>query len=127
MSAPMKARPTKGVIKVVVGERNPQSFLVPKKAAEGVIELLRPYVSDADTGTVSADEVFAGHYAKYGKAGTVVKGFRSREEMTQQQLAKRLGVTQGDVSAMEHGRRPIGKLMASRLAKVFDTEYRVFL
>lgn len=127
MSVPMKARPTRGVIKVVVGERNPQSFLVPKKAAEGVVELLRPYASDEDAGAVSANEVFAKHYAAHGKAGTVLKGFRAREEMTQQQLARRLGVTQGDVSAMEHGRRPIGKAMASRLAKVFNTEYRVFL
>ena len=71
-------------------------------------------------------EVFADLDAKYGKAGAVLRGLRSRDGMTQQQLAKELRVTQGDISAMENGRRPIGKSMAARLAKVFKSDYRVF-
>ena len=127
MSAPMKTRRTESAVKVVVGDRNPKRFLVPRKAAEGVIELLHPYVQDAEPSAVPADTVLARQFAKYGKPGTVLRGFRARQDMTQQQLAKALSVTQGDVSAMENGRRPIGKTMAARLAKVFRTDYRVFL
>jgi hypothetical protein len=64
-----KARHTKGAIQIVVGGSNPQTFFVPKKAAESVIELLRPY--DVSNATVAAEEVFAGVFKKNGKAGTV--------------------------------------------------------
>jgi len=43
------------------------------------------------------------------------------------ELARKLGVAQGDLSKMETGKRSIGKEMAHRLAGVFDTDYRVFL
>ena len=41
--------------------------------------------------------------------------------------ARKLGVTQGDLSKMENRKRSVGKQMAHRLAKVFNTDYRVFL
>ncbi len=137
MSAPMKKHRTSHGVRVTIGGRNPKSFLVPKKAAEGVIELLRPYALEESNEPRSdeprlrefrsSEEVFAGLHAKYGRAGTVLRGFRAREGLTQQRLAEKIGATQGDISAMEHGRRPIGKSMAMRLAKVFKTDYRVFL
>lgn len=64
---------------------------------------------------------------KYTEPGASLKGFRLRENLTQVELAKKLGITQGNLSAMERGRRPIGKTMALRLAKIFDTDYRIFL
>jgi len=106
--------------------RSGKTFVVPRKAAQGVAELLRPYATQ-ESDSVSADEVFSEQHAKHGKAGTVLRGLRARDELTQVQLAKKLGVTQGDVSAMENGRRSIGKSMAKRLAKVFKADYRVFL
>lgn len=57
----------------------------------------------------------------------MLRGLRYREDLTQVQLAKKLGITQGNLSAMERGRRPIGKTMALRLAKIFNTDYRIFL
>jgi transcriptional regulator with XRE-family HTH domain len=47
--------------------------------------------------------------------------------MTQIQLAKKLDITQGDLSKMESGKRSVGKQLARRLATVFGTDYRVFL
>ncbi len=126
MSGLTKKLRTRGNVRVVVGDRDPKLFVVPQKAADGVVELLRPYAQDTAQ-SIPADEVFSGHYRKYGKAGAALQGFRSRDGLTQVQLARKLGVTQGDVSAMEHGRRPIGKGMASRLARIFKTDYRVFL
>jgi plasmid maintenance system antidote protein VapI len=38
-----------------------------------------------------------------------------------------LGISQAHISEMEHGRRPIGKEMARRLAKLLKVDYRVFL
>lgn len=47
--------------------------------------------------------------------------------MTQAQLAAMIGVKAGHISEMEKGKRPIGKEMAKRLAKVLSTSYKVFL
>ena len=51
----------------------------------------------------------------------------SAELETRAHLAKRLGITQGDLSKMEHGKRPIGKKMALRLSSFLNIDFRVFL
>ena len=56
-----------------------------------------------------------------------LRGARKREGLTQKELAALLGVSQTHISEMEHGKRPIGKEMAKRLAKVLKADYRVFL
>jgi DNA-binding XRE family transcriptional regulator len=56
-----------------------------------------------------------------------LRGARKRETLTQKELARLVGVSQTHISEMEHGKRPIGKDMARRLAKVLKVNYRVFL
>ena len=56
-----------------------------------------------------------------------LRGARKREALTQKDLAHLVGVSQTHISEMEHGKRPIGKDMARRLAKVLKVNYRVFL
>ena len=56
-----------------------------------------------------------------------LRGARKREALTQKDLAHLVGVGQTHISEMEHGKRPIGKDMARRLAKVLKVNYRVFL
>ncbi|MFH0811269.1 MAG: helix-turn-helix transcriptional regulator [Pseudomonadota bacterium] len=60
-------------------------------------------------------------------ASVALRGARKKESLTQKQLAELIGISQPHVSEMEHGKRPIGKEMAKRLAKVFNGTYRVFL
>ena len=57
----------------------------------------------------------------------VLRGARKREALTQKELARLVGVSQTHISEMEHGKRPMGKEMARRLAKVLKVNYRVFL
>ena len=59
--------------------------------------------------------------------GVALRGARKREGLTQKQLAGLLGINQTHISEMEHGKRPIGKEMARRLAIVLGVDYRVFL
>ncbi len=40
---------------------------------------------------------------------------------------KKLNVSQTNLSAMENGRRAIGKELAKRIAILFEVDYRVFL
>jgi transcriptional regulator with XRE-family HTH domain len=47
-----------------------------------------------------------------------LRGARKRETLTQKELAHLVGVSQTHISEMEHGKRPIGKDMARRLAQV---------
>ena len=56
-----------------------------------------------------------------------LRGARKREAQTQKALACPVRVSQTHISEMEHGKRPIGKDMARRLAKVLKVNYRVFL
>ena len=56
-----------------------------------------------------------------------LRGARKREALTQKDLAHLVGVGQTHISEMEHGKRPIGKDMARRLARALKVNYRVFL
>lgn len=59
--------------------------------------------------------------------GNALRGLRSREGLTQKQLAEIIGAKPSHISEMEHGKRPIGRDMAKRLARALRTEYKVFL
>lgn len=61
------------------------------------------------------------------KPGDILRGARHREGLTQAQLAAMIGVKPSHISEMEKGKRPIGKDMSKRLAKVLNTSYQIFL
>lgn len=64
---------------------------------------------------------------QYTKAGALLKGLRLKENLSQIEFAKKIDVTQANLSKMENGKRPIGKIIAKRIEKVFGTNYRYFL
>jgi len=76
---------------------------------------------------VSSDEIFANINQQYTKPGALLRGIRIRENLTQIELAKKIKVTQSDVSQMENGVRSIGRKIAQRIEKLFDVNYRLFL
>ena len=57
----------------------------------------------------------------------ILRGSRVKEELTQVQLSEMTGIPRRHISEMEHGKRPIGKEMAKKLAKALKCDYRVFL
>jgi DNA-binding XRE family transcriptional regulator len=63
----------------------------------------------------------------HSEQGLYLKGLRLREGYTQAQLGELVGVSQNNISAMEHGKRSIGKEIALRLAQVFKVNYQFFL
>jgi len=70
----------------------------------------------------SAKEVFP-----EGNPAMLLRGYRGKLDMTQKDLAEKLGVTQNRVSDMESGKRPISKDIALKLGVLFDTPYKSFL
>lgn len=122
MSVAAKAPRTKQV-QVIIKGRRPRIFLVPKEKAHAVAAMLREF---EDEELIPAEEVFPDLNDPVQGPATALRGSRLKEELTQAELASRLGCPQSWISDMEHGRRPIGKKMAERLAKVLSIDYRVF-
>ena len=52
-----------------------------------------------------------------------LRAYRYREDMTQADLAKKSGIAQGHISAMERGKRAIGVKSAKALAKVLNCRW----
>ena len=72
-------------------------------------------------------EVFREGIEKFTEVGLVLKGARYKANLTQKEVAEKINVKPHHISEMEHGKRPIGKMMAHRLAEIFNVDYRVFL
>jgi DNA-binding XRE family transcriptional regulator len=76
---------------------------------------------------MSADEMIKKICGDLPDWAVALKGLRYREGLTQTALGNLLNIEQTNISQMERGKRPIGKMLAKRLAKIFKTDYRLFL
>jgi len=115
MSEAMKKPTTGGYVEV--------RFRVPATKMIEIKEVLANYGAIAEEQeSVPWEEVYPDF-----NGSVALRGARKREGLTQKELAALLGVSQTHISEMEHGKRPIGKDMAKRLAKVLKADYRVFL
>ena len=59
--------------------------------------------------------------------GQLLRGARNREGLSQDALAKMVGISRPNVSDMEHGRRTITQDMAAKLGKALGTSASNFL
>ena len=112
----------RGVIQLTVPSAN---TIKVAEAIRGVLSLaghkVRRVNSEGEE-IVSADEVFPD-----GCPAMALRGLRGSEDLTQAELAARLGVSQNAISEMENGKRPISTKMAKRLGEEFNLPYKVFL
>jgi len=76
---------------------------------------------------LSYEAFLAKHFPGKSEQEITLAGFRHRENLTQQQLAELTGINRRHISEMEHGKRPIGKETAKKLASVLHCDYRVLL
>lgn len=113
MSAHTSTHPTKSDHGYVSITYDHKTYAIPKNIVE-----LYP---------VSSKTVFAQLEKKLTKAGALLKGLRTREGLSQISFAKKIDVTQANLSKMENGHRPIGKIIAKRIEKIFGVNYRYFL
>jgi addiction module HigA family antidote len=99
-----------------------------EKVSEAIRSILKltghqvRHVNDEGEELYTFEEVFPDAHP-----GKIVRGFRVREDITQEELAQRLGIAQTRVSELESGKRPISRNMAKRLADVFNTSPKVFV
>ncbi len=98
-------------------------FRIPVTKVVEVKEVLASYGAIAkEPESVPWEEVYPDF-----NGSVALRGARKREGLTQKELARLVGANQTHISEMEHGKRPIGKDMARRLAKVLKAHYRIFL
>ena len=128
MSAPAKKRPTNGEVEVIVikGSKKKEFRL---KNPQGMLRLMNYIKSELPEDSVPADEAFKHLNEEFTKPGALLQGYRLKAELTQEELAEKLGdeVQQAHISAMESGARTISKKMAMRLADILNTDYKIFL
>lgn len=58
---------------------------------------------------------------------TLLRGARTKEDMTQQELSDKTLIPRRHISEMENGKRPIGKQTARKLGEALKVDPRVFL
>lgn len=112
---------------IIFNQGRPRRWVGPRKKLSLVRSLLTEMGFKPVEESYDWREVAKKNIEKHGESGVMIKGSRVKEGMTQAQLAKCLKIQQSHVSEMEHGSRSIGKNMAKKLAKIFNTDYRVFL
>lgn len=98
-------------------------YAIPKMIAEQYVV----HEASSRRDSVPASLVFAALEKKLTRAGMLLKGLRTKEALTQKEFAKKINVTQSNLSHMENGRRPIGKNIAKRIEHIFGVDYRYFL
>lgn len=92
--------------------------VIPESRAEAVEKA----IEEAAEPSVPASEVFPN-----STPGSRLRGARGLHEMTQAQLAAKIGVSVPNISAMENNRRPIGKAMAKKIGEVLHFPYQALL
>lgn len=93
------------------------------------LEVIEQYkiTSNGEEPLESIDDVFGELIAEHGEPAVLLKGLRAKEGLSQIEFAKEVNLTQQNLSAMENGRRNIGKEIAKRIAEKFGIDYRIFL
>ncbi|MEW6379903.1 MAG: helix-turn-helix transcriptional regulator [bacterium] len=114
MLEPTKKRTTTGYVEI--------RFRIPVKNLDKVKKAMADYGAEEAADSTPWREVCPDF-----NASLALQGARHRESLTQKELARLIGISQTHISEMEHGKRPIGKEMAKRLAKALHVDYRVFL
>jgi len=125
-----KKLPIDQTIKVIVFGSRTKKFIISQKNSNKLINFLENIDSEKDRDElIPFDEIdaFKKLEKKYGKVGTTIRGYRARDGLTQKELALKLGIHQTHVSEIENKKRVVGKALAHKLAKVFRTNYRLFL
>jgi len=103
------------------------AYAIPKNIANKYVISFDRFKKTISKALVNIEDFFDNLDKKYTKAGALLKGLRLRENLSQDAFSEKIDVSQANLSAMENGRRPIGKIIAKRIEKIFGTNYRYFL
>lgn len=101
------------------------SFAVPPEMVNTVLQTMHSYGLREENESVPWREALQVTDAEL--PAMCLRGARYREALTQKQLSELTGIAIPHISAMENGKRPIGKVNAKKLAEALNTDYKMFL
>jgi DNA-binding XRE family transcriptional regulator len=118
MSALTKKHPTENKINI---SWHGNHYAVP-------LDVMERYKVEASSDSYeSIDDLFGDLTEKSSEPGVLLRGLRYREGLSQIEFSKLINISQTNLSAMENGRRPIGRELAKRIAGAFNIDYRILL
>lgn len=128
MSAHMNLLPTNASVAITLAGRD--YWIDPTAAALVMAFVTAHQVSpQAPDAAVSAIPFMEATFAAApgGRPAVHLRTLRWQRQLSQKALAKATGMQPAHLSAMERGVRPIGKVVAQRLAKVLGGDWRAFV
>ncbi len=100
---------------------------VPRSLVTSIREYADNLIKQGSGEPIPWRESFNKHFQNETVSGVCLHSARTSKGLTQVQLSDLTDIPQRHISEMERGKRAIGKDRALRLAKVLDTDYRLFL
>ena len=119
MSDHMKARTTKTYAEFTIR--------VPLEMGYPFSKLLRNLLEVAGLEQLTNEEGEEVEVHEDAPPAVRLRGLRTKEGITQQELAAALGISQGRLSELESGARPISVAMAKRIGEAYGCNYKSFL
>jgi DNA-binding XRE family transcriptional regulator len=101
------------------------AFEVPPILVDKVLETMHSYGLREENEAVPWREAL--NVCNEDLPATCLRGGRAKEGLTQRQLSEITGIPRCHISAMENGKRPIGKKMARIFAVALKLDARLFL
>ncbi|MFZ4403746.1 MAG: helix-turn-helix domain-containing protein [Pseudobdellovibrionaceae bacterium] len=96
-------------------------------AGRGLLSFLRGLQSSPKEESLLAEDLLPNIKDPAKRIGIIFRGIRFKHNLTQTEVAKKLGLDQSDVSKIEKGKRPVGKALAKKIEKEFGIDYHRFL
>lgn len=101
------------------------SFAVPPELVKTVLQTMHQFGLREQSESVPWQEAMPTKLEEWPQIA--LRGGRTKEGLTQKQLSEATGIPRCHISAMENGKRPIGKHTARKLAAVLHIDPRFFL
>lgn len=105
----------------------PLKVMVHPANVSRVLNYVKTIEADQESGSRPWREVIQELRPNEPVTAGILRGARSKAGITQTKLAELTGIPQRHISEMEHGKRPIGKENAKKLATALNVDYRIFL
>ena len=102
------------------------SFAVPHDMVEKILNTMHGYGLREENESIPWREAL-GLTGEESIPAMYLRGARYRENLTQRQLSEMTGISVPHLSAMENGKRPIGKKNARKLGEALHVDPRAFL
>ena len=122
MSVLTKIRHTKNLdIQVIVNGKETHFYKIPiEKYEEVTIDLYQTDLYQKSLHNIGGEK-------KYQKSALMVKTARLKKGFSQKKLAELIGIERTNLVHIEKARRPVGKILAKKFAKILESEYQIFL